>query len=597
MRAALQVLRRAPRLRHESTAAAQKTVDDAFLASLEALVTTSQSPDVRKLHGDDESHHAAVPPEVVAFPESTEEVAAILKLCNEQSIAVVPYGAGTSLEGHIQASRGGVCVDVSKLDQMVAEHPEDLDCRVQAGMTRKAVNSALRHTGLHFPVDPGADATIGGMAACGASGTTSVRYGTMRENVLGLTAVLADGTVLETGSRARKSSAGYDVTKLFLGSEGTLGVITEVALRLHPVPMCVEAATARFDSLEEAADAVQALLLHGVSVARCELLDATAIDAFNALSKRNEESCPSLFLEFNGPTSEAVAAHTELALELCADCGGRDIRRSQDETERDELWKARHELYYASCALKTNGRAIVTDACVPVSQLPGLIQATSRDVKENNVVGPCFGHAGDGNFHCILVYNDDDDEDYLERLKQVNANLIERTLAAGGTCTGGERGVGSEKGLVGAVDLAAIDTVTLDPSCASTPAGRRPGQGADWRPWRQMPATATFVLSRLQAAGPLLPPTLLRFFFVTIYYRYQLARAPAASGNQSPPRLRLLRLLGRGLVPTQTVLRRARVALEALDAREPDRVLDRDLCFFFIIHTHPRADAQEVVDT
>ena len=248
MRSALQLLRRAPRLRHQSTAAAQKTVADAFLASLEALATTSQSPDVRKLHGDDESHHAAVPPEVVAFPESTEEVAAILKLCNEQSIAVVPYGAGTSLEGHIQASRGGVCVDVSKLDQMVAEHPEDLDCRVQAGMTRKAVNSALRHTGLHFPVDPGADATIGGMAACGASGTTSVRYGTMRDNVLGLTAVLADGTVLETGSRARKSSAGYDLTKLFLGSEGTLGVITEVALRLHPVPMCVEAATARFDS-------------------------------------------------------------------------------------------------------------------------------------------------------------------------------------------------------------------------------------------------------------------------------------------------------------------------------------------------------------
>ena len=475
MRAALQVLRRAPRLRHQSTAAAQKTVDDAFLASLEALATTSQSPDVRKLHGDDESHHAAVPPEVVAFPESTEEVAAILKLCNEQSIAVVPYGAGTSLEGHIQASRGGVCVDVSKLDQMVAEHPEDLDCRVQAGMTRKAVNSALRHTGLHFPVDPGADATIGGMAACGASGTTSVRYGTMRDTVLGLTAVLADGTVLETGSRARKSSAGYDLTKLFLGSEGTLGVITEVALRLHPVPMCVEAATARFDSLEEAADAVQALLLHGVSVARCELLDATAIDAFNAFSKRNEESCPSLFLEFNGPTSEAVAAHTELALELCADCGGRDIRRSQDETERDELWKARHELYYASCALKTNGRAIVTDACVPVSQLPYLIQATSRDVKENNVVGPCFGHAGDGNFHCILVYNDDDDEDYLERLKQVNANLIERTLAAGGTCTG-EHGVGSGKKayLLREKGAAAIDAMrsikaALDPRGVMNP--------------------------------------------------------------------------------------------------------------------------------
>lgn len=396
------------------------------------------------LHGDDESHHEAVAPEVVAFPESTEEVRAILRLCHERRISVIAYGAGTSLEGHIQAPNGGVCIDVSRLDQMVSEHPEDLDCRVQAGMTRSAVNDALRHTGLHFPVDPGADATLGGMAACGASGTTSVRYGTMRDNVLGLSVVLADGTLLETGSRARKSSAGYDLTKLFLGSEGTLGVITEVALRLHPVPVCVEAATARFDSLEAAADAVQALLLHGVSVARCELLDATAIDAFNAYSKQSQESCPSLFLEFNGPSSEAVAAHTELALELCEEYGGRDIQRSQDEAERTQLWKARHELYYASCALKTNGKAIVTDACVPISRLAELVKATAADVEAQGVVGPCFGHAGDGNFHCILVYNDDDDADYLQRLNKVNANLIERTLAAGGTCTG-EHGVGSGK--------------------------------------------------------------------------------------------------------------------------------------------------------
>lgn len=444
MRAALRLLRTAPRLRHKSTAAAQKTVDDAFLAALETLTTTSTKPDVCTLHGDDESHHEAVAPEVVAFPESTEEVAAILKLCHERRISVIPYGAGTSLEGHIQAARGGVCIDVSRLDQMVSEHPEDLDCRVQAGMTRSAVNDALRHTGLHFPVDPGADATLGGMAACGASGTTSVRYGTMRDNVLGLTIVLADGTLLETGSRARKSSAGYDLTKLFLGSEGTLGVITEVALRLHPVPVSVEVATARFDSLEAAADAVQALLLHGVSVARCELLDATAIDAFNAYSKQSQESCPSLFLEFNGPSSEAVAAHTELALELCVEYGGRDIQRSQDEAERTQLWKARHELYYASCALKTNGKAIVTDACVPISRLAELVRATSEDVEAQGVVGPCFGHAGDGNFHCILVYNDDDGADYLQRVNKVNANLIERTLAAGGTCTG-EHGVGSGK--------------------------------------------------------------------------------------------------------------------------------------------------------
>ncbi|EGB10897.1 hypothetical protein AURANDRAFT_22169 [Aureococcus anophagefferens] len=445
-----------PPRRALSSAAA---VDDRLLASLEAVCDTSTNASILARHGKDESHHACVPPDVVAFPASTAEVSALLRLCHERRTPVVPFGVGTSLEGHVQAPRGGLSIDVgAKMTAMLEENAGDMDCRAEAGATRKAVNAALRHTGLEFMVDPGADATVGGMAACGASGTTAVRYGTMRDAVLGLTVVLADGTVLETGGRARKSSAGYDLTRLFIGSEGTLGVITEVALALHPAPSHVSAATVRFETLAAAVEAVEGLRLHGVPVARCELLDATTLAAFNAYNAgvagfSPQPLAPSLFLEFHGmsaarDTHLRLAANVEeqadVARAVAEDCGGSDFAWSADEGERNRLWAARHSTYYASLALKQDGRAVVTDACVPLSALADVVERTAADVAAAGVVGPIFGHAGDGNFHCILVYNDDDDADYLARLHGVNAKLVARAIDAGGTCTG-EHGVGAGK--------------------------------------------------------------------------------------------------------------------------------------------------------
>ena len=329
-------------------------------------------------------------------------------------------------------------------------------------------------------VDPGADATVGGMAACGASGTTAVRYGTMRDAVLGLTVVLANGDVLETGGRARKSSAGYDLTQLFVGSEGTLGVITEVALELHPSPVHVSAATVRFPTLEAAVDAVNGVLLSGIPVARCELLDATTLEAFNRYNAAVPDFAPqplvpSLFLEFHGLSEANVAEQAELAEEVSTDAGGYDFRWSADLDERNRLWEARHSTYYASLSLKENGKAIVTDACVPLSRLADVVAATARDVEDHGVVGPIFGHAGDGNFHCILVYNDDDSADYVQRLHAVNANLIDRAIDAGGTCTG-EHGVGAGKKAYvlrekGAVAVGAMRSVkaALDPNAIMNP--------------------------------------------------------------------------------------------------------------------------------
>ena len=320
-----------PMRRALSSAAA---VDDRLLASLEAVCDTSTNASILARHGKDESHHACVPPDVVAFPASTAEVSALLRLCHERRTPVVPFGVGTSLEGHVQAPRGGLSIDVgAKMTAMLEENAGDMDCRAEAGATRKAVNAALRHTGLEFMVDPGADATVGGMAACGASGTTAVRYGTMRDAVLGLTVVLADGTVLETGGRARKSSAGYDLTRLFIGSEGTLGVITEVALALHPAPSHVSAATVRFETLAAAVEAVEGLRLHGVPVARCELLDATTLAAFNAYNAgvdgfSPQPLAPSLFLEFHG----ARAAH-RLESSTCMRPFRREVFRCASRTQ------------------------------------------------------------------------------------------------------------------------------------------------------------------------------------------------------------------------------------------------------------------------
>lgn len=433
--------------RRFSTAARVVTVGDALLARLERVahrVSTNRS--ILDRHGDDESHHPSVPPSAVVYAHSTEEAAAVVRLCAETRTPLVSFGTGTSLEGHIQAVQGGVCLDVSEMNAILDVNELDMDCRVQAGVTRKALNTHLRETGLQFPVDPGADASLGGMAACGASGTSTVKYGTMRENTLGLTAVLASGKIVRTGGRARKSSAGYDLTRLLVGSEGTLGVITECQLKLHPLPAAVSAATCLFPSLDAAAAAVALLLQCGVPIARSELLDGSAIAAFNAYAKEvaDLEVGPTLFLEFEGVSDEAVDAIAAVAKACCDDNGGGRFEWATSESERRRLWAARHATYYASLALRPGSRGIVTDAVVPISSLAEVMRQTAEDVEVTGVVGPIFGHAGDGNFHCILLVTEDDSDAYRAKLHGINDRLMKRTLAAGGSCTG-EHGIGVGK--------------------------------------------------------------------------------------------------------------------------------------------------------
>jgi len=379
----------------------------------------------------------------------------VVKLCNAHDVCMIPFGAGTSLEGHVSALRPKtLSIDMGKFNSVVDDssnnnNNELLDpfVTVQAGMTRNALNEHLRHTGMQFMVDPGADATIGGMISCGASGTTAVCYGTMRENVLGLECVLADGTVARCGTLALKSSAGYDVTSLMTGSEGTLGIITQATVKVHPIPSFVTAAICVFDDLTSAASAVATMKFCGVPLVRCELLDTSSVAAFNQYTKSNKTEKPTLFLEFAGSSQAMVDEQVYTSQSICVEeYGAADFSFTTGEAERKSLWAARHQLYYAAIASRPGAeRALVTDACVPLSKFSEAIAATARDVEELGVVGPCFGHAGDGNFHCILpMMQHDEDEEYLERLHQVNDRLIQRTLEAGGTCTG-EHGVGYGK--------------------------------------------------------------------------------------------------------------------------------------------------------
>ena len=430
---------------------ARPRLPEATVAALERVgCAVSRNPGVLAAHGKDESHHAPVPPDAVCFATSTDEVVAVVRLCAEARAPVIPFGAGTSLEGHLQALHGGVSLDLSAMDAVLAVDADDMDCRVQAGVKRHALNDHLRATGLQFMVDPGADASLGGMAACGASGTAAVKYGTMRENVLSTTCVLASGEVIRTGGRARKSSAGYDLTRLLVGSEGTLGVIVELGLRLHAVPTAAMAATCHFDSVRAAADAVVAMLQLGLPLARCELLDATTMRAFNAYNAPRAlvaplPERPSLFLEFHGLSDAAVEEQAALAREACVDgFGGAGFASARDDDERRKLWAARHATYYAALALRPDARGFVTDACVPITRLAEVMDATAADVAASGVIGPIFGHAGDGNFHCILNVRDDDPPAYLAAVHAVNDRLVRRTLAAGGTCTG-EHGVGVGK--------------------------------------------------------------------------------------------------------------------------------------------------------
>jgi D-lactate dehydrogenase (cytochrome) len=394
-------------------------------------------------HSRGESYHPPAPPDVVCFPTTTDEVVEIVRVSREHQLPIVAYGAGTSLEGHVHAVRGGITVDLRKMDRVLQISAEDLDATVEAGVTRLQLARALRNTGLMFPIDPGADATIGGMTATRASGTTAVRYGTMRENVLGVTAVLADGRVVRTGTRARKSSSGYDLTRLFVGSEGTLGVVTEVTVRLHPIPEAISAAVGAFETIAGAVDTVIATIQLGVPVARIELLDEVQLDAINRYSKTSYPVAPTLLFEFHGDSVAHVSAQAEAVEALALERGGRAFEWATRLEDRERLWQARHDALYAALALRPGSRAWTTDVCVPISRLTECIVETKAD----NVNAPfpiCLvGHAGDGNFHLLYVL-DPESSTELDEARRLNERLVMRALAMGGTCSG-EHGIGYGK--------------------------------------------------------------------------------------------------------------------------------------------------------
>jgi D-lactate dehydrogenase (cytochrome) len=417
----------------------------ALTAELAALLgdRVTASPAVRDHHSRGELYFPAAAPDLVAFPATTAEVAAAVTACARHGVPVVPFGAGTSLEGHVSAVQGGLALNLSGLNRILRLSVDDLDVTVEAGVTRSQLDAHLRGTGLAFFLDPGADATVGGMVATGASGTTAVRYGTIRENVLGLTVVLADGRVVRTGGRARKSSAGYDLTRLFVGSEGTLGVITEVTLRLQALPDAVSAAVAAFASLEEAVDTVIAAIQLGIPVARCELLDEASIGALNRVNGLDLPVAPTVFFEFHGPTERAVAEQAELVQELAADRGGRGFRWATGLEERQRLWKARHEAAWAATQLRPGATAWPTDVCVPISRLAECIRDTRADIAGAGIPGPIVGHIGDGNFHCLFLFDAADPAE-AAAVRGLNERLVARALALGGTCTG-EHGIGVGK--------------------------------------------------------------------------------------------------------------------------------------------------------
>jgi D-lactate dehydrogenase (cytochrome) len=397
---------------------------------------------VREQHGKDESYHAPAAPDAVVFVRSTDEVAAIVTLCAAHKVPVIAFGTGTSLEGHVAALEGGVCIDLSQMNRVLRVSPEDLDCTVEAGVTRKQLNEYLRDTGLFFPIDPGADASLGGMTATRASGTNAVRYGTMRENVLALTVVLADGRVIRTARRARKSAAGYDLTRLFVGSEGTLGVITEISLRLYGIPEAIMAAVCPFPSVAAAVDTVVATIQAGIPIARIELLDAKQMDAVNKYAKLNYAVAPTLFFEFHG-TKAGVAEQVGQVKEFATDQGGVEFRWAATPEERSKLWQARHDAYYAALAMRPGSKGWATDVCVPISRLAECIAETKNDLDQSFVTAVLVGHVGDGNFHLAFLLDPDKPEELAEA-GRLNDRMVQRAIAMEGTCTG-EHGIGYGK--------------------------------------------------------------------------------------------------------------------------------------------------------
>jgi D-lactate dehydrogenase (cytochrome) len=415
-----------------------------LIAELQAILgdRLSVADAVRAQHGKDESYHTLAVPDAVVFPKSTDEVAEIVRVCVHHKTPLIPFGAGTSLEGGVGASHGGVCVDLSGLDRILRISVEDMDATVEAGVTRKRLNADLRDTGLFFAVDPGADATLGGMAATRASGTNAVRYGTMRHNVLNVKAVLADGRIITTAQRAKKSAAGYDLTGLLVGSEGTLGIITEVTVRLFGVPEAVSAAVCSFPTVDDAVKCCILTIQSNIPVARIELLDSVQMDACIRYSKLEYEAAPTLFFEFHG-TPDGVKEQAELVQQIARDFGAHAFRWAERTEDRGALWQARHDALYAALALRPGAVAWSTDVCVPLSRLADCIAETRSDIENSGLLAPIVGHVGDGNFHVIFLVDPDKPAEW-DTARRINERMVLRAIEMEGTCTG-EHGVGIGK--------------------------------------------------------------------------------------------------------------------------------------------------------
>jgi D-lactate dehydrogenase (cytochrome) len=415
-----------------------------FFAAMEELFGPrfSQAEAVRRQHAGMETHERALAPDGVVMAADIDHVKAVVTACRHFGSPLIAHGAGTSLEGHLSAVRGGVSLDLTQMNRILEINPENLHCRVEAGVTREQLNRHLRDQGLFFPIDPGANATLGGMAATGASGTNAVRYGVMRDNVMSLQVVLESGIVVETGTRAAKSSAGYDLTSLFVGSEGTLGVITALTLRLHPIPEIIMAGTCCFTDLDGAVRVVIAAIQGGLPMARIELLDSAQVAACNAYSRLGLPAAPTLFLEFHGSRA-GVEEQVGQFRSLAESYGGRAIRFVDRIEDRSALWKARHDAYFAAKALRTQSWVWSTDVCVPIAELANSIAAVRADLDAQAMTATIVGHVGDGNYHVLFVL-DPNNSDEMDRAASINADMVSRAIAVGGTCTG-EHGVGMGK--------------------------------------------------------------------------------------------------------------------------------------------------------
>ncbi|MFN8898856.1 MAG: FAD-binding oxidoreductase [Pseudomonadota bacterium] len=458
-----------------SPAAAHRPLPAPMLAALRARFgeRLSTAEAVRAQHGRGESVYDAQPPEAVVFCRSTEEVAFVVGLADQHAVPVIPFGVGSSLEGHLLAVQGGVCIDLSGMDRIVQVNAEDLTVTVEAGVTREQLNREIRDTGLFFPIDPGANASLGGMSATRASGTNAVRYGTMKDNVLALTVVTARGEVMRTGTRAKKSSAGYDLTRLFVGSEGTLGVITEVTLRLFPLPEAVSAATCTFPSIDAAVRTTIQIIQIGVPIARCELLDANAIRAVNRHSGLTLPEAPLLLMEFHGSPA-GVREQAETVQALAHEHGGTEFQWATTPEERTRLWTARHKSYFAALQSRPGCRCQSTDTCVPISRLAESINESVDEAEASGIPYWIVGHVGDGNFHLSYLFDPDDPREVAE-VERLNVSMVRRALRLDGTCTG-EHGIGLHKMgyLVEETSPAALEAMksikrTLDPKNIMNP--------------------------------------------------------------------------------------------------------------------------------